>query len=403
VIDAPALRIAPPAFLADPALAAILDALPRARLVGGCVRDALAGHGVADIDLATPDPPDAVVAALAAHGLKSAPTGLAHGTVTAISSHRGFEVTTLRCDLETDGRHAEVAWTNDWREDAARRDFTINAMSMSRDGEVFDYFGGAGDLAAGVVRFVGDAATRIAEDYLRILRFFRFHARYARAAPDPATLDALRAGIPGLGRLSPERVWSELKRILLAPAPSGALRLMAELGVLAAVLPEASDLGALDRLVAADAPADPMLRLAALAPAGTGELPDRLRFSTAERTRLEQLAGPVPDPSADDAELRRALAETPGEVLIGRSWLAQGRGGEALRARLAAMPRPRFDLAGRDALALGLAPGPRVGELIREVREWWMQGGCVADAGALRAELARRVQAPGLALPDSPL
>jgi len=394
VSDAPALRLAPPAFISDPALAAVLDALPRARLVGGCVRDALAGRAVADIDLATPDPPDAVVAALRRAGLKSAPTGLAHGTVTAISDHRGFEVTTLRRDVETDGRHAEVAWTDDWAEDAARRDFTINAMFMSRDGAVFDYFGGVGDLRAGRVLFVGDARARIAEDYLRILRFFRFHARYAHGPPDPTTIDAIREGVPGLARLSAERVWGELKRILLAPDPAASVRLMARLGVLQAVLPEATDVDGLERLIDAGAPADPMLRLAALAPGHKEGLAERLRLSNAERTELERLAGPSPDPDAADASLRRALADAPNEVLIARSWLAHGRAGEGVRERLAATPRPRFKLAGRDALALGVPPGPLVGELLQQVRDWWLESGCVADLAACRAELARRIGTP---------
>ena len=390
--EAPALRIAPPDFLADPALAAILAALPDARLVGGCVRDALSGREVADVDLATPNPPQAVVAALQAAGLKWAPTGMQHGTVTAISAHRGFEVTTLRRDEETFGRHARVAWTGDWREDAARRDFTMNAMSMLPDGAVFDYFGGIADLQAGRVRFVGDASARIAEDYLRLLRFFRFQARYATAPPDAPTLHALREGVPGLAQLSPERVWSELKRILAAPDPAGVVAMMDKLGVLAAVLPEGAAPEKLAALVAAGAPADPLLRLAALVPQGAQALAGRLRLSVAERTALVALGGPAPDPALDGAGLRRALADEPAEVLSGRSWLAHGAAGALLRQRLAETPRPRFALAGRDALALGVPAGPRVGELVREIREWWMAGGCLATATECRAELARRVR-----------
>jgi len=389
--DEPVRRIEPPGFLHDPALVPVLDALPHARLVGGSVRDALAGREVADVDLATPDAPEEVVAALRAAGLKSAPTGLKHGTVTAISAHRGFEVTTLRRDEETDGRHATVAWTGDWREDAARRDFTINAMSMRRDGAVFDYFGGIADLEAGRVRFVGDPAARIAEDYLRVLRFFRFHARYANGPPDPATLAALRHGVPGLAQLSAERVWSELKRILATPDPVGALALMAELGVLQAALPEATDVDRLRRLVGSGAPPDPLLRLAALAPSDPAALAERLRLSTAERETLEALAGPAVPPASDDADLRRALADTPADELIGRSWLAGSP--PEIRSRLAALPRPRFTIQGRDALALGVPPGPLVGELVRAVRAWWMEGGCVASPAECRAELARRVAA----------
>ena len=386
-----ALTIEAPPFLADPALLAILDALPRARLVGGCVRDALAGLPVADVDMATPDSPDVVVAALHDAGLKSAPTGLKHGTVTAISDHRGFEVTTLRRDVATDGRHAEVAWTDDWQVDAARRDFTINAMSMTRGAAVFDFFGGIGDLRAGRIRFVGNAEARIAEDYLRVLRFFRFQARYGLHLPNTETLSALRAGAKGVATLSAERVWSELKRILLAPDPAGSIRLMAELGVLATILPEASDIAALERLLAAGAPRDPMLRLAALAPLAGNALAERLRLSIAERTALADLAGPAPELALDGADLRRALADTPPDVLIARSWLAQGREGVKLRERLAAVARPRFTLFGRDALALGLPAGPEVGVVIRQVRDWWLAGGCTASAAECRAELARRI------------
>jgi len=397
----PALRIAPPAFLSDPALLAVLAALPGARLVGGCVRDAIAGRAVADIDLATPQPPDAVTRALQEAGLRAVPTGLDHGTVTAVSGGRGFEVTTLRRDQETDGRHAQVAWTADWQEDAARRDFTMNAMSMLPDGAIYDYFGGVADLRAGRVRFVGDPAARIGEDYLRILRFFRFHARYGHGDPDPAALEALRDGVPGLGRLSPERVWSELKRILATPDPRGAVQLMADLGVLPAVLPGPFDLACLDRLLRAGAPSDPLLRLAGLerssasseVPGARVELAARLRMSVAERDRLTALAGPPPDPGMDDDALRRLLADAAPGALIGRGWLAGDAGPEwsALRTRLAALPRPVFSLEGRDALALGVPPGPAVGELLCAVRAWWMDGGCRAGAAACRAELARRV------------
>jgi poly(A) polymerase/tRNA nucleotidyltransferase (CCA-adding enzyme) len=356
------------------------------------VRDALAGREVADIDLATPMPPAEVTRRLLNAGLKAVPTGIDHGTVTAVADHRGFEVTTLRRDIETDGRHAVVDYTDDWRADAARRDFTINAMSLAPDGALFDYFGGVADLRAGRVRFVGDAPTRIAEDYLRILRFFRFHARYGSGAPDAAALAAIRAGVPGMGRLSAERVWSELKRILAAPDPCDSVMLMQQTGVLQAVLPDGAVPAQLARLVAAGAPPDPLLRLAALLAGDAAALADRLRFSSSERDRLRALRdGEVPDDAADDATLRRALADTPADILNGRAWLA-GRGA-ALRARLAALPRPVFPLRGRDVQAAGVAPGPRVGELLAQIRAWWMAGGCLADAAACRAELARLLAA----------
>lgn len=389
--ETPATRLdPPPEFLREPGLQAVLAALPRARMVGGCVRDALLGRDVADIDLATPDAPEDVMAALRAAGLKAVPTGLAHGTVTAVAAHRGYEVTTLRQDVATDGRHAVVAFTADWRADAARRDFTINAMSMTATGEVFDYFAGLPDLRAGRVRFVGDAATRIAEDYLRVLRFFRFHARYGRGTPDQAALEAIRAGVPGLARLSAERVWSELKRILAGPDPAGTVALMQACGVLAAVLPEAEDPARLATLVVAGAPDDPVLRLAALIGGDGVAATARLRLSGAEASRLVALrAATAPADDADDDMLRRALADTPKEVLIGAAWLA-GRG-EPLRARLAALPVPVFPLAGRDLAAAGLRPGPAMGALLRDLRAWWLKGGCRADAAACRTELARRL------------
>ena len=365
-----------PVFLNDPALRTVLEALPGARLVGGCVRDALAGLAMADFDLATPMPPDVLMAALARAGLRVVPTGLAHGTVTAMVGTSHFEITTLRRDVQTDGRHAVVAFTDDWREDAARRDFTINAMSMNPDGVVFDYFGGRADLAAGVVRFVGEATTRIAEDFLRILRFFRFFARYGRAPANGEALRAIAAGICGLGRLSAERVWGEIRRILAATAPDGALVLMAHTGVLAAVLPMAL-LRPVDLL-----PADPILRLAALLP---GAAP--LNLSGDEVARLAALQGePVPD-TADDAELRRRLADTPVDILIGRSWIA---GGDAkLRARIAAMQPPAFPVQGRDLAAAGLAPGPEMGRLLKSLRAVWLMSGCVATRDDLMAQLAQ--------------
>lgn len=380
------------ALLASPGLPGVLAALPRARLVGGCVRDMLAGCAIADIDLATPDPPEATMAALAAAGLRAIPTGLAHGTVSALSAGHLFEITTLRRDDETDGRRAKVSWTGDFGQDAARRDFTINAMFLDRHGELHDYFDGAADLAAGRVRFVGEAGLRVAEDYLRILRFFRFFARYGRGAADSAAVGAIRAGLAGLGGLSVERVWSELKRILAAPDPRGAVALMGELGVLAAILPEGVDFSGLERLIALGAPANPMLRLAALLLGDAEVFADRLKLSNAERDYLVSVRqGSVPGWDADDTALRQALAEEPSVLLGDRLWLA-GVGEGALRARIAGMARPVFPLEGRDALALGAAPGPGIGEALRAVRGWWLEGGCVASREVLVVRLAEALK-----------
>lgn len=383
--DPPSATIPPPAFLAEPAPAAVLAALPGARAVGGCVRDALAGRAVNDVDVAAPLPPEEIAALLRQAGLKVFETGLSHGTVTAVLRRQPVEVTSLRRDVATDGRYAEVAWTTDWREDAARRDFTINAMSLDAGGRLWDYFGGRADLAAGRVRFVGEPAIRLREDYLRALRFFRFQARYGRGEPDPAAIRAIREAVPGLSRLSAERVWMELKRLLQAPDPSEALALMAETGVLGAVLPEATELPALRRLVVAlGAPADPLLRLAALLPpeADGPALAARLRFSGEEASRLACLRGAAPDPAADGDDLRRLLAEQPGDQLVMLAWLAEARGlpGDwaGLRARAAGRPRLLLPVQGRDVLALGVPPGPRVGRLLAAVRSWWKAGGCRA-------------------------
>ena len=365
----------------QPGMAALWDALPQARMVGGAVRDMLAGRPVAGVDFAVPLSPQEVMARVEAAGLKAVPTGLAHGTVTVVAAGRGFEVTSLRRDVATDGRHAVVEFTDDWKTDASRRDFTINAMSATRDGAVFDYFGGREDLAAGRVRFVGEAARRIAEDYLRILRFFRFFARYGRGVPDAqavAAIVTLREGVRGL---SAERVWSEVKRILQADDPRAVVALMRETGVLELVLPGADE-ARLAALVARGAPVDALLRVAALLRGDAGLFAQRWRLSGAEQVRLAALM--VPDalaPDADDAALRRALAEVPGEILIGRSWLGQDErpGWEGLRARIAAMARPVFPVLGRDVVMLGVPPGPGVGAVLDQVRRWWLAGGCVAD------------------------
>jgi poly(A) polymerase/tRNA nucleotidyltransferase (CCA-adding enzyme) len=347
--------------------------------VGGCVRDTLAGVAVADVDLATPDTPDQTIAALEAAGLRAIPTGIAHGTVTALSAGEHFEITTLRRDVETDGRHAQVAFTDDWREDAARRDFTINAMSLTPDGVVHDYFGGVDDVAAGIVRFVGDSATRIREDYLRILRYFRFFARYNPSQPDTQAVTAIAAERAGLAQLSAERIWSEIKRILTAPAPDRALALMAQIGVLETLLP-GHRLMALNPL-----PADAMLRLAALLPCGLAPL----NLSGAEAERLLALSGVAPDETVSDDDLRRLLADVAPDILIGRAWLA-GRSG-ALRARIAATEPPIFPLQGRDLAQAGIKPGPAMGQYLRDLRQYWLTNACRPDRAALLAELSSRI------------
>ncbi|WP_428395097.1 CCA tRNA nucleotidyltransferase [Lichenicoccus sp.] len=384
---------------ADPDLARVWPVLPGARLVGGVVRDLISGGAIADLDLATPEPPETVMRRLADASIRSVATGLSHGTITALAGTRPIEITSLRRDEQTDGRHAVVAWTDDWREDAQRRDFTFNAMSLAPDGALFDYFGGLEDLRAGRVRFVGDAGARIAEDALRTLRFFRFDARYRSSAPDAAAIAAIAASLSALARLSGERVWSELRRILLGPRLAETLALMRELGVLDRLLPGGGDPQRPERV-----PADTILRLAALIEGPAAPVAAALRLSNSDAARLASLrAGPTPHPGLDDADLRRLLADASADLLAGRAWLAQTAAAEAdpgpwnfLRRRLVAAAPVVFPLAGRDLLARGLTPGVGIGQLLDEVRGWWLEGGCVADRDACLQRLDRLIGRPVL-------
>lgn len=404
------MRIAPQPWMHEPAATALLAALDKAgiaaRFVGGCVRDALLGRSIADIDLATPARPEAVMAALRAAGLKAVPTGIEHGTVTAVVPPRHFEITTLRRDVETYGRRARVAFDADWAADAARRDFTINAIYLDPGGTVYDPVGGLADLRARRVRFVGDPATRIAEDLLRVLRFYRFTARFGGGGGDAAARAACRDAVPLLSRLSAERVAQELLRLLAVPDPVPALRMMAEDGVLAAILPEARRLDRLAGIVRVEpAPADPLLRLAALVEvdsAGAAALAERLRLSNAQRDRLAGLAPPWPfDSGADDRAQRRALYRLGAAryrdlalLAAAAGRLASPRLAELLELAAAWRP-PVFPLAGRDVTALGIPPGPWVGRLLNEVRRWWEEGDFAADRDACRRKLAELTERRG--------
>jgi poly(A) polymerase len=391
------------------------------RFVGGCVRDALLGRPIQDIDIATHDPPETVMALLEAAGIRAIPTGIAHGTVTAVVGKAHFEITTLRRDVETDGRHAKVAFTDDWREDAARRDLTINAIFATPEGALYDPFGGLADLRAGRIRFVGDPETRIREDHLRLLRYFRFYAHYGKHPPDAAALAACRALAPLLSSLSGERIAAESFKLLAAPEPASVLAAMREAGILAHFLPEAASgpgIETLRALVTIEGPiafegggsgSGSLRRLAALLDPAQGEaqaldLARRWHLSAAERDRLAGLivAEPALEREMTAKERRRLLHRLGAESFRDRVLLAWARevarrgtfdrrAVEAWREHLDAARgwRPvELPVRGQDLLELGLAPGPELGRLLAAVEQWWIDEDFAPDRAACLAKLA---------------
>lgn len=380
--------IPPQDWMTAPQTQAVMAALTvdgqAVRFVGGCVRDAVLGRAIKDIDIATAHPPDRVTELLEAAGLGAVPTGIDHGTITAVADGKPFEVTTLREDVETMGRHAKVAFTQDWAGDASRRDFTINALYCDPDGTLYDPTGGLSDLKAGRVRFVGDASQRIVEDYLRILRFFRIHAHYGKGEPDADALAACQTHAQGLGNLSAERIAAELLRLLGAPNPEPVLRLMAGAGVLAQVLPEATNferLKGLTKLDAADP--DPLRRMAAViaVDAGAAEaMAGRLKLSNGHRRRLIGLAHlPPVSPDGKDPVLRRALYSVGRQKFqddVYLRWAEDADGTQPGWLRVLNFPDawtpPPFPLSGEDALAAGIPQGPAIGEALSEIEAWWI-------------------------------
>ncbi|HEY9163549.1 MAG TPA: CCA tRNA nucleotidyltransferase [Magnetovibrio sp.] len=422
----PTGKIPPQPWMAAPEtiqlMAAFEVAGAEARFIGGCVRDAILKRDVKDIDIATPEPPERVLQILEDAKIRAIPTGLSHGTITAVINHMHFEITTLRIDVETDGRRARVAFTDDWTQDAARRDFTINTMSCDMDGNVYDPYNGLEDLGKGYIRFVGNAQKRIEEDVLRLLRFFRFLAEYGRYPINRDALEACRQLAYRLPTLSGERVRGEMFRILTAPNPADTINKMRAEHVLEYVLPEAGDVGRL-RLVAwlveravklGELHIDPVRRLAALLrpdlePAAILALTERLRFSTSERKHLLGMCAPEPVISADmdDAALRRACHDVGGSMVVDRALLAWA-SELALEARLpkdrtqawmhlienASTWAPRvFPLRGRDVQALGVTHGPHIGKLLKAVEDWWREADFLPDREACLSELKTRVDA----------
>ncbi len=343
------------------------------------MRDALLGGVPSDLDLATQFVPAETIARLEAAGIKAVPTGIAHGTVTAVADGLVAEVTTLRHDVATDGRHAAVAFTDDWRADAARRDFTINALYADPlTGVVDDYFGGLTDLAARLVRFIGEPLARIAEDHLRILRFFRFHARFGAGMPDTAGLEACVQRANDLMALSRERVRDEVLKLLGVSDPVPTVTVMAELGIFAPVLPEivperVHQLAAVCAAEAAERIAPhPLRRLAALLPVDAGVLDavaTRLRLSNVERKRLVLTA-------ARDGRLAELAYRDGIDSAVDRGLL---RGDRDLAAFVAGWSKPVFGVSGRDLIARGVAPGPEVSRLLGDVERAWIAAGFPLD------------------------
>ena len=416
-------KIAPQPWMTAAETRAVIAALTaegaEARFVGGCVRDAVARRPVGDIDMATAEPPDRVVVLLEKAGIRAIPTGIGHGTVTAVSGDARFEITTLRVDVETDGRHATVAFTDDWTADAARRDFTINTLSCTPDGDIFDPFGGLDDLGHGRVRFVGKAHERIEEDVLRLLRYFRFHGQFGRPGPDIDALAACRAMAPKVAGLSGERVRDELFRIMLLPNPADIVVLMRGEHIFEHLLPQVGDVGRLRMLSWLDTRAirmdsvtpDPLRRLAALLDtdaAGAGAAAHRLRLSNRQTDRLHTMVAPPTTITHDlgESELRRVLYRLGGGAVTDLALLAWA-GELAVDARqpvettgawqglleeAATWPVPQFPVKGGDVLALGVPEGAAVGALLDRVEAWWEAGGCRADREACLQRLDQEME-----------
>jgi poly(A) polymerase len=401
-------RLDPQPWMLAPETRRVMDALTAerpgcARFVGGCVRNALLGEPVADIDIATQLAPDVVARVCRDAGLAVHPTGIEHGTVTVVANHAPFEVTTLRRDVETDGRRATVAFTEDWTEDAQRRDFRINALYASADGDVFDPTGGGlEDARLRRVVFVGEAETRIREDYLRILRFFRFNAWYAGEAPDADGLAACGRLKDGLSGISVERIWMEMRKLLAAPAPMEALRAMAATGVLGRLFPEAHGLDLVEALVRLErsegATPDPLLRFLALFPL-EGELAAsvarRLKMSNEERDRLvfaAREASPM-SPPASPEEARATLYRIGHVAVLDRAmlaWAAEPAAGASWRALVdvaRTWPRPSMPVSGEDVMARGVPGGPEVGAALRRLEAAWIASDFTEGRESLLARL----------------
>ena len=401
-------------WMTAPPVRAVLTALGApdtdVRFVGGCVRDAILGRPITDIDLATPDIPDVIVAKLESAGLKAVPTGLIHGTITAVAGGQGFEVTTLRRDTACDGRHAAVEFTTNWQEDASRRDFTFNAMSLCSDGQVFDPFGGAVDAKAGRVRFVGEPKDRIQEDYLRILRYFRFLASHGRAAPDPKTLKACKDLRSGLTQLSAERVAGEFVKLLSTENPLLSVHAMASTGVLKVLFAGARVAPDFEKLISQEGKFDVsrqtdvfwLTRWIALMSDSAVDAAAAMKFSVKQCRILEAIiaaAKAAPESQVPPNLYRYVHEHVDGaygaEVALAGIRLASARAKNdelqdwsAFYRAVQDWPPMIFPLMGKDVQNLGVPQGPEIGQLLDAVKVRWIEEGFTAS----KAELIRRLK-----------
>jgi poly(A) polymerase len=368
----------------------------KARLVGGCVRDALLSKAVKDIDIATTHLPQDTLKLLEKKHIRSIPTGIEHGTITAVIKGQNFEITTLRSDIECYGRHATVAFTDDWQQDAARRDFTINAMSCDLNGNLYDYFGGYDDLNAGLVRFVGDASERCREDILRILRFFRFNAWYGKGALSKDGITACANFAPQINNLSGERVQAEMLKLLAAPNPSKIIKTMQDKDITSHLFPLTINLKALESLINIEPKAqieiNPLLRLSSLLINATltneifNDFANRWKLSNKDKDYLYQLLFTYSNfyPQMPLAEQRKLTRKAGTEIFIDVVALEFSVcGGDEFidiinKARQ--WPIPQFPISGKDLLAIGMKPGPMMGEALKQAEEWWESGGYKASA-----------------------
>jgi poly(A) polymerase len=415
-------NLAHEAWFNDPALKRVFSLLNadggEGRVVGGAVRNSLMGLAVSDIDVATTLTPDVVIERAKQAGIKAVPTGVEHGTVTLVIDRKPFEVTTLRADVETDGRRATVAFSTDWQTDAERRDLTINALYVGESGEVVDLVGGLVDIEKRNIRFIGDAATRIKEDYLRILRFFRFFAYYGSGRPDADGLRASAAARSKLSTLSAERVWSEMRKLLSAQDPGRALLWMRTVGALTEILPETEKWGidAIPALIATEkalgwAP-DPLLRLASIVPPDAKRLEAmaaRLKLANAEAAVFKAWANAAPvNDEMSMAAFDRLLYRNGAEGIITRLKLAlavargKAEGDMAEMARSArlnklldhanAWVKPSFPVNGGDVMAAGIPSGRQVGETLAALEHQWVEENFASDRATLLARLSDRVK-----------